>query len=203
MKATQIFESNIVKIIGAHIKHQEEGLFYFVADRTTAFPGFGNAIDKELCENLNIGVITLPNEGGIIVSSKGSISVGYFTKNLQSTFNEILTERIVEELLAKGLDIILDGNDILVDDNYKIASSGTRRFKDILFCTFHISYDVDLDAIRQICTKPMVKTPKGFKDYGFSEEDLLNIFLKHAEEYTEEVEIEEEVETVEAVSEET
>lgn len=189
MKATQIFETNIEDVIKNHVVNQEEGLFYFIADRTTAFPGFGNEINKQLCDSLNIPIITLPNQGGIIVSNPGSISVGYFAKDFENTFNAELTERISDALRNKGLKVYFDGNDILIDNFYKIASSGTRRLGDLLFCTFHISYEVDLDLIRQICTKPMVKTPKGFKDYGFTQEDVLNIFLEHVKNYTDEVEI--------------
>ena len=110
-------------------------------------------------------------------------------KDFENTFNAELTERILSALRDKGLKVYFDGNDILVDNLYKIASSGTRRLGDLLFCTFHISYEVDLELIRQICTKPMVKTPKGFKDYGFTQEDVLNIFLEHVKNYGDEIEI--------------
>lgn len=170
----QIYENNIIEKITNSITYEEENSFYFVADRTIAFPGYGNPIDEELCKQLKVGVISLPNQGGIIVSGKGSISLGHFSKNTENKHNKELTDKLINWLKTFGLNIILEGNDILVDGKYKVASSGSRRFGDILFSTFHISYNVDLDLINKICTKPMHKIPKGLQEYGIAEDTLLN-----------------------------
>lgn len=172
MKAEQIYENNIVEKILNSILNKQEGLFYFVADETIAFPGYGNPINKDICDANNIKVISLPNEGGIIVSGPGSISIGHFSKDLGNTFNKDLTNCLISWLQDLNLNVTLYGNDILIDNTYKVASSGTRNFDGILFSTFHISYSVDIDLIKQICTKPMIKIPKGLEEFGISQKQL-------------------------------
>lgn len=178
MIAKQIYEYNIVEEITNHITNEEEGLLYFIAERTIAFPGFNNFVDKELCKSNDVKVIELPNEGGAIISSEGSISIGHFSKDFNNTFNKDLTYNIINYLKNLGLNVSLNENDILIDNIYKVASSGSRRFGNILFSTFHISNKVDLDLIKKICTKPMNKIPKGLTDYGLTANQLFNLFVK-------------------------
>lgn len=176
MVATEIYEYNISdKIINA-VKNQQEGLFYFVAPYTIAFTGYGNTIDRAVCKEKGVTIKDLPNQGGIIVSGYGSISVGHLSKNTKNTFNQQLTNYLKTWFESKGLKVVLEENDLLIDGIYKVASSGSRRFGDVLFSTFHISYTVDLDLIKAICTKPMKKIPKGLADYGIYSSELLKAF---------------------------
>lgn len=178
MKIERIYDYNISEKIINAVKNEEENLFYFVAPYTIAFTGYGNSVDKELCKSRNVVVKDLPNQGGTIVSSNGSISVGHISKDTKNKFNEGLQNALYRWLTAKGLNIVLQGNDLLVDGIYKVASYGSRRFGNILFSTFHISYEVDLDLIEKICTKPMTKIPKGLREYGISYSEMENVFLE-------------------------
>lgn len=178
MVATQIYEHNISDMIIGGVQQQKEALYYFVAPYTIAFTGYGNTIDRELCKSKGVKIKDLPNEGGIIVSGYGSISVGHLSKDINNTFNKDLTKHLYDFFTKKGLKVVLDENDLLIDGIYKVASCGSRRFGDVLFSTFHISYSVDLDLIKAICTKPMNKIPKGLRDYGISQSELTNSFLE-------------------------
>ena len=70
---------------------------------------------------------------------------------------------------------------MLVDGIYKVASYSSRRFGDLLFSAFHISYEVNLDLIMKICTKPMEKTPKGLNEYEITEQELYDFFCANYE----------------------
>jgi lipoate-protein ligase A len=165
------------------LKNGIENLFYFVANTPTCFVGYGNSVDPEACRKSGLQIIELPNQGGTIISGSGSLSVGYISKYLNNTFNAELTQYLCDWLISRGLQINVFGNDILVDGIYKVASSGTRQIGNLLFSTFHISCEVDMGAINSVCTKEMVKIPKGLIEYGIMSYEIENIFLQFAQKY--------------------
>ena len=75
-------------------------------------------------------------------------------------------------LLSRGLNAIRSGNDVLVD-GYKVGSYMSQNINGVVYTATHISIGMDLDLIKAICVKPMVKTPKGLKDYGFTQEEII------------------------------
>ena len=175
----RLYEYNISQEVNEAIKNQSEKLFYFVAEKTVAFKGFRNKIDNIFCSENNIQIVDVNNEGGVIVSGKGSLAVGFISKDLNNAFNKGLTRLLCNFLKEKMLNVCVIDNDILVDGTYKVASSSTRQFGNVLFSAFHISYDVNLDLIKRICTKPMHKIPKGLNDYGITQEDILSLFYQY------------------------
>jgi hypothetical protein len=178
MKATRVYDYNVTQEVTRSVAEQKENLFYFVAERTVAFKGYNNYIDTSYCYRNNIQIIDLNNEGGVIVSSKGSLSVGHISQDIKNTFNAELTKYLAEFLQSKGLDVSISENDILIDGTYKVASSSTRQFGKVLFSAFHISHEVNLNIIKSLCTKPMKKIPKGLGDYGITESEIIELFYR-------------------------
>lgn len=179
MNLEQVFENNVAYKITNCIKEQKEGFFYFIPNKTAIFRGYNNLLDENLCKELNLDIIELNNEGGIIVSGKDSIAIGLLSKNIDNKYNEMITNILVDYLKQNNINVDLMGNDILIDNKYKVASSSTRRFGDILFSAFHISFNVDLDLINKLCKKPMVKVPKGLDDYNINKSELSNIIINN------------------------
>ena len=176
MIATQVYEYNIEQEIYNYIRNQREGILYFIPYSNVAFVGRNHKIDGKLASENNIRVLELQNEGGIIIQKPFSLAIGHFSKDLNNTFNRDFAERIVAFLKSKGITAKVQDNDILVDDIYKVGSFSSRRYGNIIFSAFQLPYEIDLDLIKQLCDKPMTKIPKGLKELGVSDYDILKEF---------------------------
>ena len=62
----------------------------------------------------------------------------------------------------------------------------TNFYNKINFMGFFVSYQSDIDIIKNICTKPMEKIPKGLGEYGIKTEEVRDMFIAFAEKYYEE-----------------
>ena len=124
-------------------------------------------------------LIQVPNAGGIIVTSKGDIELGHFSKDLRNNFNKALANNLVQYLIQNNINASIAGNDILIDDAYKVASFSSTCYNNILYSAFHVSINIDLELIRDICTKPMSKIPKGLSSYGIETNTIME-FLKES-----------------------
>lgn len=181
MIATQVYEYNIEQEIYNYIKNQREGILYFIPYSNVAFVGRSHKIDKTLASENDIRVLELQNEGGIIIQKPFSLAIGHFSKKLDNTFNKDFAKHIIDFLKVKGITAKIESNDILVEDIYKVGSFSSRRYGNIIFSAFQLPYEVDLDLIKQLCDKPMSKIPKGLKELGVSDYEILsefNIFIK-------------------------
>ena len=181
MEAIQYYEHDIMDAIKNIIQTQKEELIYIIPQKTIALVGYGQYVSNEVLATNNVTRLELNNEGGIIVSEVGSLGIGYFSKDTKNKFNLEFANLLRDYLQERGVNIYFDGNDLLIDGIYKCASYSSRRFGDILFSAFHISYDVDLDLINKICTKPMRKIPRGLKEYGITAEEIKQFFLNNYE----------------------
>ena len=105
---------------------------------------------------------------------KCDIGFGYITKGLDNTVGELVYSKFVEYLKNKGLDVTSNGNDILVD-GYKVFGWASNYYKEYnaIYITAHFTLSVDLELIKNICTKTMVKVPKGLNDFGIYKEDII------------------------------
>lgn len=62
---------------------------------------------------------------------------------------------------------------LLQGNTYKCGSYSSRRYGDILYSAFHVSINCNLELIKNICNKPMVKIPKGLNDFAITQEDVI------------------------------
>lgn len=112
--------------------------------------------------------------GGSIIHFKEDVSVS----NYQSNFNDWgdnLMDIIANYLKSKGINAVRKGNDILIDECYKVASYMSEMLNGCLYTAAHISIGMDLDLIKKVCTKEMIKIPKGLKDYGITKEEIISL----------------------------
>lgn len=178
MEILQLTAYNCVDIMKEKIKNQEECFVYGVPDGVYVLPALTSPYNKEYCEKNNINILPIPNEGGALVIGNGDFEIGYFTKNKKTAFNQEFARHLIEILKSKGVDAVFAGNDILIDSKYKCAGCSSKVYGDILYCAFHISINVDLELIKNICTKTMSKIPKGLKDFGITTDEIERIFLR-------------------------
>ena len=119
--------------------------------------------------------------GGTFVVNKGDIGFGYITKGLNNTIGFSLYNEFTKFLQEKGLNAVKQDNDILID-GFKVFGWASYYYKefDAIYITAHITLSVNLELIQNICTKPMIKTPKGLSEFGITKEDVIE-FLEEFE----------------------
>lgn len=148
-----------------------------VMDRTEAFYGDDGTCDTEWCDENNIPYShneTLRGTG-CIVAVKGNVIVDvkrkYKDERLLTT---LFAKALTQYFQDKGLKCIRhDNNDILID-GYKTASGADAILDNgYRYMGFQISIGQDLETIRKICKKPMVKVPKALGEYGITTEEMV------------------------------
>lgn len=108
--------------------------------------------------------------GGTILVFEDGITLFQFDNTRPSW-----CEDLVFYLKNKGLNAWCENNDIMVD-GYKVAGymeCGIGAGK-VLFYGIHISLNVDLSLIIQVCKKPMLKIPRGLSTWGITRQEVLD-----------------------------
>jgi lipoate-protein ligase A len=140
--------------------------------------GENNDYNADYIAENNIPFYNTYRDGGTIVHSPNDIGLIFIIDvKYDLIHNKFLNalKTFIENKLDGQHSVTLDTNDILVD-GYKVASgaekcAGTQFRK--LYAAFQISLNVNLELIRNICTKEMVKTPKGLSEFGLTRDDML------------------------------
>ena len=159
-------------------RHQKEGLVVFRPTELSVMitgSDFGN---KEFMESEGIKSYRMGTGGGCIVAFPDNLEIGLFTMNLESMFLERVTDRVMEFFRGKGLNVILDNNDVLVDGKYKVFSTSKMTYNGtLLLIAIHVSINCDAELVDKICSKPMKKIPKGLSEYGITSDEMLDLII--------------------------
>lgn len=175
MEIIKAKSKDAVATIQDFIQNKKHGFAYCVHDDKSIFIARADAVDRELCANLGYNVLETMHTGGVVVVSKGDISVIHFGEIGNHVMHDFATY-LVEQYKERGLDATFDGNDVLVD-GYKISGLSATPYDNLQYSTIHIGINTNLEDIKVICTKPMVKVPKGLKEYGIRAEEIEQMFL--------------------------
>ena len=176
MYIEEVFDFNLVERVTDTIKSNKRCCLYYSPTQTTAFVGYKNNIDAEQAQQYDVKVLKLNNEGGVIISDKGSLIIGAFFDEAND-FQQTLAYNICRKIIEKGYKAEISGNDIIVEDEFKVASFSSRRFGKTLFGSFQISFTVNIELIKSLCTKPMRKIPRGLNYYNIYFDEIFLIFL--------------------------
>ena len=153
---------------------KKEGTIIVTNKETCVLIG-DNDCNIEYCKSNNLPIYET-HRGGTIVNFKGDICVG----NYQTYFNnysEIFLKKYTEWLVLKGINASFQGNDVLIDEKYKVGSYMSIYTEGCLYNALHLSFDMDKSLIENICMKEMEKIPDGISNYGIAYEELIN-FVK-------------------------
>lgn len=175
MYIEEVFDYNLIPKVQEAIQKNVPCCLYFSPTKTTAFVGYKQHINVNQAQQYDIDIFNLNNEGGVIISDKGSLIIGAFFDEAND-FQSFLASKICQKIMDKGYKAIIDGNDIIVDEEFKVASFSSRRFGKKLFGSFQISFTVNMDLIQSLCTKTMKKIPRGLNHYGISFDEIFYIF---------------------------
>lgn len=132
-------------------------------------------VDVEVCDALGYEVVETYNNASTVVHSKGDILFGHFC-TVDNGWCERFVAYFVGWLKAKGLNAEGVRNDVVVD-GYKVCGMAITRYGRIDYTAGFIGINTNLDHIKAICKKPMVKVPKGLSDYGITTEEVEQMFL--------------------------
>jgi lipoate-protein ligase A len=80
---------------------------------------------------------------------------------------------LVKKLEGRHINVELVDNDLLIDGK-KFFGCMQQEIGKMHFIGGHISIDCDLDLIKQVCTKPMGKTPVGLSQYQITTKDVVD-----------------------------
>lgn len=172
IKPTQAEWLNEVK------KHIEGGIHkigYVVIESPVAIVHRAYQVNEHICKEYGYTIAESYNNGGTILANKGDIIFSH----LDTPDNGWLTrfaDYFVDWLKFKGLNAEYADNDILVD-GYKVCGLCITRYGRIDFSSAFIGINTNLDHIKAICRKPMVKVPKGLSEYGITTEEVEQMFL--------------------------
>lgn len=133
----------------------------------------GNDYNKQYCENNNIKVLNTHSMGGVIVNFEGDICIGNYQPT-HNNFGEKFLQEFVCWLKEKKINCTISNNDVLVDGKFKVASYMSVFKNNCLYTAIHISVNMDINKIKLICLKEMIKVPKGLVDYGIKEKDVID-----------------------------
>lgn len=160
------------------------GAMYQITDFPLVSVGIQEDINEQYCIDNNIPVYRIKRSGGPIVSSVGDYDFVIVEKNNKFRQPQILT-KLLTLLVSKNIKVEFENNDLLVD-GYKVASYACRDVPGGLYTAIHISMSVNMELIKNICKKEMIKVPKGLYDFGITNDDIDKIItevyggIKHA-----------------------
>ena len=146
----------------SYIKGGLHRIAYVVVDTPVAIVHRKSQVDEETCAALGYEIIESYNNAGTIVSNSGDVLIGHFYQT-ENGWHDRFIAYFINWLRNKGLNAEYVSNDILVD-GYKVCGMCITRYGRIDYTGGIISMNVNLDHIKAICKKPMVKVPKGLSE---------------------------------------
>ena len=114
---------------------------------------------------------------GCIVGVKGNVIMDVIRRfEGGEALGDKFSKRLCEYFKSRGLESVrCDNNDILID-GYKVASGAEVGLQDgMRYLGFQISIHQDMETIRIVCKKPMLKVPKALSEYGITTEDIVSL----------------------------
>ena len=162
-----------------YIMAGEHCIFHTIISKPVVLVYNKSQIDSDTCEDMGYDVYEAYFNGGTLVANPGDLAFAHF----YNINNDWLTEFIqyfISWLNKRGVNASLDNNDILVDD-YKVCATCITRYGRIDYTTVFINVNSNLNHIKLICKKPMVKVPRGLSNYGITTEEIEQMFLEFCE----------------------
>lgn len=175
MKYYKVNQPDTVGEIKKNIECGNHTGFHVLVETPVVFVHKEKQVDEETCKAMGYEIYEAYYNGGTIVGNKGDIAFAHFNR-VENGWMDRFVEYFVGWLKDKGLNAAYESNDVLVD-GYKVCGVCTTRYGRIDYTAGFISINANLDHIKAICRKPMVKVPKGLSEYGVTTEEVEQMFL--------------------------
>lgn len=136
------------------------------------FVWHGNAaLDRDLCAEMGVQVYDMNYIGGTIVSGADDLSFALIVPEDIDISTSCMLLKIKSVMDKYFSDVVIDGNDILIDGK-KVLGSMQRRVNNMYIFACQISYTDRSEYIKRLCSKSSIKTP-GFIDKGILPKNVL------------------------------
>jgi len=148
---------------------------YIQYEQTEINYGIENDCDLEWCKEHNIPAYFIGREDGCCVNAAGNINILDVRHQPSTWYCTVLMNSLVQFLKTKGLNAVLEGNDMMLD-GYKVASITAINLAPTYewqYTGMQISVNQDLYVMEHACKNPTKKTPKGLSEWGITTEDIL------------------------------
>ena len=179
MKVLKIRQTDWLDEITNVIEAGISEIGYVVVESPVVIVHRKTQVDISICENMDYEVVESYNNTGTIVSNAGDVLVGH-TGYIENEWQNRFIIYFSEWLKTKGLNAEAIDSDIVVD-GYKVCGMCVTRYGRIDYTGGIISMNVNLDHIKAICRKPMVKVPKGLSEYGITTAEVEAMFIEFCE----------------------
>ena len=179
MEALKVSQTDWLNEATKYIQGGLHRIAYVVVDHPVAIVHRKTQVDEALCAEMGYNVVESYNNAGTIVSNEGDVLIGHFYEP-DNGWRDRFVAYFLDWLKSKGLNAEFVSNDIVVD-GFKVCGLCITRYGRIDYTGGIISVNVNLDHIKAICRKPMVKVPKGLSEWGITTEEVEEMFLQFCE----------------------
>lgn len=176
MEYYKVKQSNLVGEIKKNIECGLHKAFNTIVETPVVFVHKVKQVDEGLCKSMGYEVYEAYYNGGTIIGNKGDMAICHFDA-IENGWYDRFIAYFLEWLKNKGLNADYVSNDIVVD-GYKVCGMCVTRYGRIDYTAGFIGINTNLEDIKKICKKPMVKVPKGLFDYGITTEEVEQMFLE-------------------------
>ncbi len=153
-----------------------------VLNQTEAIYGADDSCNTKWCDEHNIPYAHQGKlqGGGCIIGVKGNIFIDVKRKCIGGEMmSNKFSKALCELLKDKGLESVrCDNNDVLVD-GFKVASGCETIYNQWEYMGYQISLYQDIETIKNVCNKPMVKVPKALSEYGITTDEMVHFIEKY------------------------
>lgn len=175
MEINKLNNSEWLEKVRWYIASGTHCIAYGIQDSPVVLTHRKTQVDENVCSELGYTVYEAFNNGGTILTEPGDVELGHWYKP-DNGWRDRFVEYCVNWLKSKGLNAVYNDNDILVD-GYKVCGTCITRYGRIDYTGIHIGVNTNLDHIKAICRKPMVKVPRGLSEWGITTEEVEQMFL--------------------------
>lgn len=159
------------------IEKQSDGLVLLFSSELAVVYGYPQYIDVNACIRSGAFLYQAWHLGGAIVCFPGDLSIMEL-KNGGSNFGCESISAVRDMLESRKIGALIDGNDLMVNAR-KCGSWARTSDRGYTQTVVHFSINSDVQTIRELCTKPMVKIPGALSDYGITAEDIWTTVKEH------------------------
>lgn len=158
------------------LSNNEEAASMCILGRTEVMYQSEEYCDIDYCKENNI--LTF-NEVGLphvhcIVCVEGNVMISVKRKPIDGkSLSTFFVPAFRDFLINKGLNASIDNNDMMID-GFKVASGTEGETNGWRYLGYQISLNQDIEVIKKVCKKPMVKMPKGLSDFGVTTDEVVD-----------------------------
>lgn len=155
-------------------QHGHEGLVIHVCEEPCVWTGALEwTLNAEECARRGLTVCKGRYLGGSIVNMPGDLSLCLTTWG-DSEQAPLWVDKLAAYLERRGIAVTRDENDVLADGRKVLSWARATTLQGWCQSVVHCSVGkMDLELVRAICTKPMVKVPGSLAEFGITAEELL------------------------------